>query len=103
MSLEPPTNALGDEEVRGGYSIGAMTDPAMRGRRLFYRLGSALYERLEDDGFAFVAGFSNAADLLLTGRNLPTALDFEPAAAACLERDEDGVWSLAWFVAPSLL
>lgn len=43
------------------------------------------------------------ATLLLAGRNVPTGLDFEPAAAACLERDEDGVWSLAWFVGPSLL
>jgi phosphohistidine phosphatase len=43
------------------------------------------------------------ATLLLTGRNVPTGLDFEPAAAACLERDEDGVWSLLWFVGPSHL
>jgi phosphohistidine phosphatase len=43
------------------------------------------------------------ATLLLTGRNLPAALDFEPAAAACLERGEDGAWSLLWFVGPSLL
>jgi len=43
------------------------------------------------------------ATLLLAGRNVPTGLDFEPAAAACLERDEDGTWSLVWFVGPSLL
>ena len=43
------------------------------------------------------------ATLLLAGCNLPSGLDFEPAAAACLERDDDGVWSLLWFVGPSLL
>lgn len=43
------------------------------------------------------------ATLLLAGRNVPTGLDFEPAAAACLERGDDGVWSLLWFVGPSLL
>ncbi|MDX1575534.1 MAG: phosphohistidine phosphatase SixA [Kiloniellales bacterium] len=43
------------------------------------------------------------ATLLLAGRDVPTGLDFEPAAAACLERDEDGVWSLLWLVGPSLL
>ncbi len=43
------------------------------------------------------------ATLLLTGRKVPTGLDFEPAAAACLERDQDGAWSLVWFVGPSLL
>lgn len=42
--------------------------------------------------------------LLLTGRNLPTSFDFEPAAAACLERRDDGdAWSLVWFVGPSVL
>ena len=43
------------------------------------------------------------ATLLLAGRNVPTGLDFDPAAAACLERDDDGVWSLTWFFGPSLL
>jgi len=43
------------------------------------------------------------ATLLLTGRNIPTGLDFEPAAAACLARDDGGSWSLAWFVGPNLL
>ena len=43
------------------------------------------------------------ATLLLAGRNVPTGLDFEPAAAACLERGDDGVWSLVWFVGPRLL
>ncbi|MFP8873865.1 MAG: GNAT family N-acetyltransferase [Myxococcota bacterium] len=51
---------LGDEEVSGGYSVGAMTDPAYRGKGLYARLGAHLYERLESEGFAFVAGFSNA-------------------------------------------
>lgn len=49
----------GEEEVVGGYSVAAMTDPAMRGQRLYYRVGRALYEELEKRGFAFVAGFSN--------------------------------------------
>lgn len=46
--------------VRGGYSVGAMTDPEYRGRGIYARLGAFLYERLEREGFAFVAGFSNA-------------------------------------------
>ena len=56
------------EEVSGGYSVGAMTDPAYRGRGLYARLGAYLYERLEADGFAFVAGFSNQqSHRLMTG------------------------------------
>ena len=51
---------LGSEEVSGGYSVGAMTDPAYRGKGVYARLGAHLYERLEREGFAFVAGFSNA-------------------------------------------
>ncbi len=43
------------------------------------------------------------ATLLLAGRSRPGGLDFEPAAAACLERDEAGGWTLVWFVGPSLL
>ncbi|MGH0033836.1 MAG: GNAT family N-acetyltransferase [Myxococcota bacterium] len=66
---------LGDEVVLGGYSVGAMTDPAMRGRRLFYRVGCALYERLEREGFGFVAGFSNAqSHRLMTGPLERTAI-----------------------------
>lgn len=42
------------------------------------------------------------ANLLTSGRNLPSGFDFEPAAAACLERGDDGAWSLVWFVGPSL-
>ena len=51
---------LANEEMSGGYSVGAMTDPRHRGRGLYARLGAYLYERLENEGFAFVAGFSNA-------------------------------------------
>ena len=59
---------VGDEEVRGGYSVAAMTDPAQRGRGLFLRTAEALYERLEAEGFAFVAGFSNAqSHRIMTG------------------------------------
>jgi hypothetical protein len=66
---------LGTEEVLGGYSVGAMTDPEARGRRLFYRLGCALYERMEGEGFAFVAGFSNSqSHRLMTGPLQRTAI-----------------------------
>jgi GNAT superfamily N-acetyltransferase len=59
---------LGGEIVRGGYSVGAMTDPAMQGRGLFVRVGRHLYQRLEEQGFAFVAGFSNRrSHRLMTG------------------------------------
>jgi hypothetical protein len=45
-----------------------MTDPAFQGRGLFVRVGQALYARLEREGFAFVAGFSNAnSHRLMTG------------------------------------
>src|SRR5690606_18586261 len=47
---------------------GAMTDPAMQGRGLFVRVGRHLYQRLEEQGFAFVAGFSNRrSHRLMTG------------------------------------
>lgn len=42
------------------------------------------------------------ASLLLAGRDVPSSFDFEPAATACLERDEAGAWALVWFVGPSL-
>jgi GNAT superfamily N-acetyltransferase len=51
---------LDGEDVRGAYSVGAMTDPACRGRGLWTRTGKHLYACLEREGFAFVAGFSNA-------------------------------------------
>ena len=59
---------LSGEDVRGAYSVGAMTDAAYRGRGLWARMGQHLYARLEREGFAFVAGFSNAAShRLMTG------------------------------------
>ncbi|RIL04885.1 MAG: hypothetical protein DCC71_12500, partial [Proteobacteria bacterium] len=58
----------GGAVVRGGYSVAAMTDPACRGQRLFFRVGEHLYRRMEELGFAFVAGFSNANSFrLMTG------------------------------------
>ena len=39
------------------------------------------------------------ASRLLFESELPRAFDFEPAAVACLERAEDGEWSLLWFLA----
>lgn len=48
------------EEVIGGYSVGAMTDPRHQGRGLFVRTAEHLYARLEREGFGLVAGFSNA-------------------------------------------
>jgi GNAT superfamily N-acetyltransferase len=50
---------VGGERVRGGYSVGAMTDPARQRRGLYVELGRYLYDRLQREGFAFVAGFSN--------------------------------------------
>lgn len=59
---------LGDRVVRGAYSVGAMTDPAMQGRGYSVRIGRYLYKRLEQEGFAFVAGFSNRNSYrLMTG------------------------------------
>lgn len=61
--------------VRGGYSVAAMTDPACRGQRLFFRLGEHLYRRMAEQGFAFVAGFSNANSFrLMTGPLRRTAI-----------------------------
>lgn len=63
------------EIVRGGYSVAAMTDPAWRGQRLFFRMGEQLYRRMEDEGFGFVAGFSNQNSFrLMTGPLQRTAL-----------------------------
>jgi hypothetical protein len=65
----------GNEIVRGGYSVAAMTDPAQRGQRLFFRVGEYLYQRMEEQGFAFVAGFSNQNSFrLMTGPLQRTAL-----------------------------
>jgi len=48
------------EELAGGYSVGAMTDPAHQGRGLYVRTAEHLYARLEREGYGLVAGFSNA-------------------------------------------
>lgn len=65
----------GDTVVRGGYSVAAMTDPACRGQRLFFRVGEHLYRRMTETGFAFVAGFSNANSFrLMTGPLQRTAI-----------------------------
>lgn len=61
---------IGSEQVRGGYSVGAMTEPSVQGRGLYIRLGEYLYERLEREGFAFVAGFSNQRSHRLMARSL---------------------------------
>jgi predicted N-acetyltransferase YhbS len=59
---------VGGEQVRGAVSVAAMTAPEMQGRGLYARLGARLYERLEREDFAFVAGFSNArSHALMTG------------------------------------
>jgi GNAT superfamily N-acetyltransferase len=66
--VAPVRFMLGDRVVRGAYSVGAMTDPAVRGRGYFVRIGRYLYRRLEEEGFAFVAGFSNRNSChLMTG------------------------------------
>lgn len=65
----------GGSVVRGGYSVAAMTDPACRGQRLFFRVGEHLYQRMTEAGFAFVAGFSNAHSFrLMTGPLQRTAI-----------------------------
>jgi phosphohistidine phosphatase len=46
---------------------------------------------------------SNLATRLLTGRAMPAGMRFEAAAAACLQRNGEGGWSLLWFVDPQLL
>lgn len=71
----------GGEEIRGAYSVGAMTDPAWQGRRLFFRVGTHLYQRIEREGFAFVAGFSNQhSHRLMTGPLGRTAIRPFPLA-----------------------
>lgn len=65
----------GDARVRGGYSVAAMTDPACRGQRLFFRVGEHLYRRMTEQDFDFVAGFSNANSFrLMTGPLQRTAI-----------------------------
>ena len=46
---------------------------------------------------------SNLATRLLAGRAVPAGMRFEASAAACLQRDGEGGWSLLWFVDPQLL
>lgn len=57
--VSPARFRVGGESVRGAWSVAAMTDPAVQGQGLYVQLGHYLYERLEREGFAFVAGFSN--------------------------------------------
>jgi GNAT superfamily N-acetyltransferase len=57
-------------EGLAGYSVGAMTDPAVRGRGLFVRTAEHLYQRLAQSGFALVAGFSNARSARLHTQQL---------------------------------
>ncbi len=67
--VAPLRVTLEGESGLGGYSVGAMTDPAHRGQGLFVEVGEHLYARLADSGFAFVAGFSNAqSERLMTTR-----------------------------------
>lgn len=67
--------ALDGAVVRGGYSVAAMTDPASRGQRIFFRVGEHLYRRMTERGFAFVAGFSNQNSFrLMTGPLQRTAV-----------------------------
>lgn len=40
--------------------------------------------------------------VLLTGNEQPELVAFEPATVACLERDGDGAWRLAWMLRPAL-
>jgi GNAT superfamily N-acetyltransferase len=56
------------ETVRGAYSVAAMTDADARGNGLYTRVAQHLYARLEREGFAFVAGFSNRRSVgIITG------------------------------------
>jgi len=40
---------------------------------------------------------------LVVGDQERAVVSFEPGSAVCLERDAEGVWSLAWMVRPALL
>jgi phosphohistidine phosphatase len=44
-----------------------------------------------------------AVCLLLTGDEEHAVVGFRPGGLVCLERDEDGPWSLAWMMRPELL
>ncbi len=43
------------------------------------------------------------APVLLTGDEEPAVVRFTPATVACLQRNEDQRWSLAWLVSPELI
>ncbi len=43
------------------------------------------------------------ASRLLTGNEEAAKIAFTPGTVACLERGEDGIWSLNWVVRPELL
>lgn len=46
---------------------------------------------------------NRAVALLLTGREDPAAVSFQPGSVACLERDASARWTLAWMLRPELL
>jgi phosphohistidine phosphatase len=46
---------------------------------------------------------AKAVSLLLTGDGEAASIRFRPGSIACLERDEEGAWGLAWMVRPELL
>lgn len=57
------------DTVLGAYSVAAMTDAEARGRGFYTGVAQHLYSRLEREGFAFVAGFSNRRSMkVVTGR-----------------------------------
>lgn len=43
------------------------------------------------------------ASRLLAGDEIRVAVAFQPGSLACLERDQNGRWSLAWMLRPELL
>lgn len=42
------------------------------------------------------------ASSLLTGADSTLTLDYRPGSVACLQREDDGSWSLQWMVRPEL-
>ncbi len=40
---------------------------------------------------------------LLNARNEPAAVIYQPGSIVCMERDEQGQWSLAWMLRPELV
>jgi phosphohistidine phosphatase len=45
----------------------------------------------------------NLARLLLSGGRTSPAVDYPPSGALCLERDDEGLWSLRWMIVPEIL